>query len=145
MGKFNILSLSTEPPPEVKEPEVVLKGPDPSRWGTEEERYRRLCMLILLCRYGYYCKKTSLISDEQYDRLEKLVARIEDENRTIIHRRTPTVTPGSDRAGDYPRSVQDIFASDESIGTLAILGQTIEWFIKDGCEFFHIDPERLKK
>ena len=84
--------------------------PKSSGWGTPEERYRRLCLLAQLCRYAYYVKHVSIIPDGVYDKLERVILCIEDQNREIIdNRRSPTGKPGSDRAESYPRTVLSLW------------------------------------
>ena len=76
------------------------------RWGTPEEKYRRLCLHAQFCRYAYYVKSTSIIPDELYDRLERTILAIEDANREVMDQRySPTCRPGSDNEKDYPCSV----------------------------------------
>jgi len=84
---------------------------DYSRWGTPEERYRHLCMLCLLYRYAYYCHSVTLVSDEQYDRLERVIREVEENNRALIHRNSPTYRVGSTDEKDYPCSVLMLWGS----------------------------------
>lgn len=111
------------------------------KWGTPEERYRRLCLLAQLCRYAYYVKSTSIIPDDVYDRLERVILRIEKENRTIIDgRRSPTGKPGSTKTEDYPRTVLNLweFCGDDP-RTFSSMQAVIEGAIKFAVEAFHVD------
>ena len=81
------------------------------RWGTSEEKYRRLCLHAQFCRYAYYVKHVSIIPDELYDKLEHTILAIEDVNRTIIDQRySPTCRPGSDNEKDYPHSAVSMWS-----------------------------------
>lgn len=92
-----------------KKAKAKAKG-EKSGWGTPVERYRRLCLLAQMCRFAYYVKATNIIPDELYDRVERVILRIEDKNRDIIdHRRSPTCNPGSDKADSYPLTVRSLW------------------------------------
>lgn len=70
------------------------------------EYYTMCCMRLLLFRYAYYVHNTSIISDTDYDMLERKVKQIEDNNPDIKHPRSPTVTVGSSDSSTYPKSVK---------------------------------------
>jgi hypothetical protein len=126
-------------PQRTKEPKPKAQK-KASKWGTPEERYRRLCLLAQLCRYAYYVKHTSIIPDAVYDKLERVILRIEDKNRDIIdHRRSPTGKPGSDKAEGYPRTVLNLwdFCGDDP-RTFAAMEAVIEGAIKHASEAFSV-------
>lgn len=109
------------------------------KWGTPEEKYRRLCMLILFTRFTYYCKHTEVIDEHQYNRLERLTKLIEDANRELIHPNSPTFKPGSTVESEYPRSVQDLWYCHEgNPDTFAPLRSAIDWFMADAARTFGI-------
>jgi hypothetical protein len=143
---MSILELAGVEVEKVEEKPRSKKAPTP-RWGTPEEKYRRLCMLALLCRYSYYHRATSLIDDYAYDRLEKLILRIEDKYRDLMHPRSPTFRVGSTRAEDYPRSVRDIWYIHEDDKKLfEPIGKAIEWFTRDAeLEFFPGSTESVEE
>ncbi len=86
------------------------KKTKPTGWGTPEEQYRRLCLLAQFCRYAYYVESKSIVDDQLYDRLERVILHIEDKHREIIDsRRSPTGKPGSSKREDYPRTVLDLW------------------------------------
>jgi hypothetical protein len=100
---------------------------DYSRWGSPKERYRHLCMLCLLYRYAYYCHSVTLVSDEQYDRLERVIREIEENNRALIHRNSPTYRVGSTDERDYPNSVLMLWGSyGGDMEALSIVGRVLE-------------------
>jgi len=127
---------------EPKEP----KPPKKPKWGTPEEKYRRLCMLILFTRYTYYCKHTEVVDEHQYNRLERLTKLIENANRELIHPNSPTFKPGSEVESDYPRSVQDLWYCHENApDTFAPLRSAIDWFMDDTARTFDIDESKNPK
>lgn len=74
-------------------------------WGTLEEQYRRACMVVLAHRYLYYVISAPIISDAEYDRLERELRAFETRHPELLHPKSPTQCPGSERHDDYPRSV----------------------------------------
>lgn len=75
-------------------------------WGTEEERYRRACMYLLVDRYLYYVLGRPRKTDAEYDRAEEALVEWEQLSPHLAHPNSPTRTPGSDRPKDYPRGVR---------------------------------------
>lgn len=76
-------------------------------WGSVEERYRKLCMECLVHRYLYYVIGKPTATDEQYDRLEQLVAKYEGMFlESGPHPNSPTQVPGSDNPADYPAGIR---------------------------------------
>jgi hypothetical protein len=113
------------------------------KWGTPEEKYRRLCMLILFTRFTYYCKHTEVIDEHQYNRLERLTLEIENKHRELIHPNSPTGRPGSTVETEYPRSVQDLwYCHEDSPDTFAPLRSAIDWFMDDAACTFGIDESK---
>ena len=111
MANASIFDLTGQARPKkkkvAKKAKKKSKKKKAGKWGTPEERYRRLCLLAQLYRYCYYVKSTSIVSDCIYDKLERVIFKIEDANRDIIyHEYSPTGRPGSTIEADYPRSVQ---------------------------------------
>lgn len=86
---------------------------------TLEERYRALCMLMLVFRYGYYVRSKIIISEDQYNVFEHLLEVFEEKFPDIQHPGSPTQTVGSDRPEDYPRSVVRMWYRHEETGCLA--------------------------
>lgn len=95
--------------PREQQPPAEPSQPKKQKWGTPEEQYVRLCNFAMLARYGYYCHATTIMSDTSYDQLEEAIFRIEDANRTIHYRWSPTGKPGSDDPSKYPSSVQMVW------------------------------------
>lgn len=111
------------------------------RWGTPEEKYRRLCLHAQLCRFSYYVKNISLVSDEAYDRLERVILAIENSNREVMaHRYSPTCRPGSDKEEDYSRSVRIMWISPEDGELLRRhFGSVMEKAVASACEAFGVE------
>jgi len=111
-------------------------------WGTPEEKYRRLCLLAQLCRYSYYVHATNIIPDTAYDRVERLILKVEDRNRAIIDRWSPTNKPGSDKEADYPRSVQVTWqCSIKPRNEFDCVASVIDTAIKDVVEAFGVSAD----
>jgi hypothetical protein len=83
---------------------LVLRAPQ--GWGTLHEQYRRLCMSLLLHRYFYYVLGRPRVSDAVYDEVEALLDEFERRHPELVHPKSPTRTPGSDRMDDYPASLR---------------------------------------
>ena len=122
-------------------------GTKKKRWGTPEEKYRRLCMMCLLCRMVYYVHSKSVVSDDVYDRLEKTVVEVEDLHRELIDPKySPTGRPGSDNEKDYPRSVRfmwDNYKDDPS--TWGKVAFAAESFISDARRDFGLEDSKNQK
>lgn len=78
-------------------------------WGTKEEIYRHKCMQLLKFRYCYYVLNNPLISDTEYDNIEHELEEHEKKQPELVHEKSPTKVPGSNRAEDYPRSIRMLF------------------------------------
>ena len=109
------------------------------KWGTLEEWYRRLCMICLILRYGYYCKSRSLFTDEEYDVLDKLILKIEDKNRALIHPNSPTSTIGSGVEESYPQSVRWCWSTHEEDDTFDLLVGAFKTIAGETQEKFGIE------
>lgn len=114
------------------------------KWGTLEEWYRRLCMVCLILRFGYYCRSKSLFADEEYDALEKLILKIEDGNRALIHPNSPTSTAGSDVEESYPQSVRWCWETHEEDGTFDTLVKAFKVIVEETQAKFGIEGIRQK-
>lgn len=75
-------------------------------WGSLEERYRMLCMRLILARYAYYVLAQPMMEDAEYDRLEDGLKAFEEKMPHLRHPKSPTQVPGSDLAHTYPQSVR---------------------------------------
>ena len=75
-------------------------------WGSLEERYRMLCMKLILARYTYYVLAQPMMEDAEYDRLEDGLRAFEEKMPHLRHPKSPTQVPGSDLADTYPQSVR---------------------------------------
>lgn len=127
------VSQSVEPP--------KPKDPPKPKWGTPEEKYRRLCMLCLLCRMTYYIHAKSIVSDQTYDELERTILQIEDKHRDLLHPRSPTNFPGSSRVEDYPRSAQDLWEmhKDDRDDVWKAIEQAVVSFTKEARQEFGLN------
>ena len=112
-----------------------------SNWGTPEEKYRRLCLHAQLCRFAYYVKNISIVPDEAYDRLERVILAIENDNREVMsHRYSPACRSGSDKVGDYPLSVRIIWINPEDGELLQLhFRKVMEEAITLACEAFGVE------
>lgn len=109
------------------------------KWGTPEEKYRRLCMLCLLCRMTYYIHSKSLVSDQTYDQLELTIKEIEDRNRELIHPGSPSFHPGSEQERDYPRSAQMLWhLHKDDPPTWAAIEKAVVAFTREAREEFKL-------
>lgn len=84
-----------------------------------EERYRALCMLMLVFRYGYYVRAQIIISEAQYNAFDQLLRDFEEAFPGIRHPKSPTQTVGSDNPEGYPPSVVCSWHEHEATGWLA--------------------------
>lgn len=109
-----------------------------AKWGTFEEWYRRLCLVCLVLRFAYYCKSRSLFTEDEYNALEKLILKIEDKNRALIHSNSPTSTVGSDVEMSYPWSVRWCWKTNEKDDTFDILVRAFKTIVKETQEKFGI-------
>ncbi len=75
-------------------------------WGTLEERYRMLCLKLVLARYSYYVLAQPTMTDAEYDRLEDGLRAFEAKMPHLVHPKSPTKVPGSDLPRTYPQSVR---------------------------------------
>ena len=75
-------------------------------WGTLEERYRMLCLKLVLARYAYYVLAHPIMDDAEYDHLEDGLKAFEAKMPQLRHPQSPTQIPGSDLAHTYPQSVR---------------------------------------
>ncbi len=75
-------------------------------WGTIEEKYRLLCMKLIVARYAYYVLAVEVMTDAEYDALEDGLRKFEAAMPALVHPKSPTQVPGSDRSEDYPQSVR---------------------------------------
>lgn len=75
-------------------------------WGTLEERYRMLCMRLILARYAYYVLAQPMMTDAEYDKLEDGLRTFEAKMPSLLHPKSPTQVPGSDLPSTYPQSVR---------------------------------------
>lgn len=74
---------------------------------TPREKYDSLLQTLLMHRMLYYVFAAPIISDAAYDQMEDDLRAMEQADpRLIDHRYSPTQRPGSDRAADYPVTVQ---------------------------------------
>lgn len=96
---------------------------------TLEERYRSLCMLMLVFRYGYYVRSRTIISEDQYNLFEYLLEVFEEKFPGVRHPKSPTQTVGSDDPKDYPRSVDITWHQHEETGCLAHWATDIDMLI----------------
>lgn len=70
-------------------------------WGTVEEIHRRLCFVVLAHRYLYYVCSTPILTDRDYDLLERYLIWFEKVN-CVTHDKSPVRTVGSDNEWAYP-------------------------------------------
>lgn len=75
-------------------------------WGTLEERYRMLCMKLVLARYAYYVLAQPIMDDAEYDHLEDGLKAFEAKMPQMRHPQSPTQIPGSDLPQTYPQSIR---------------------------------------
>ena len=75
-------------------------------WGSLEERYRMLCLKLVVARYAYYVLARPTMDDAEYDRLEDGLKEFEAKMPHMRHPKSPTQIPGSDMAHTYPQSVR---------------------------------------
>jgi len=75
-------------------------------WGSLEEKYRMLCMKLVLARYAYYVLAVPMMTDEMYDRLEDGLKQFEEQMPQLKHPKSPTMIPGSDNPASYPQSIR---------------------------------------
>lgn len=107
---------------------------------TLEERYRSLCMLMLVFRYGYYVRNTSIISEDQYNLFEHLLEAFEEKFPGVRHPKSPTQTVGSDDPGDYPRSVIRMWHEHEVTGCMAHWVADIDTLVRSVKTFMEGAP-----
>lgn len=86
-------------------------------WGSLKEIYTKMCMDILHHRYRYYVLNNPLISDLDYDILEKQLIEFEKINPTLKHPNSPTGYPGSDKKEIYPSSIKRLYEKKENYNT----------------------------
>ncbi len=86
---------------------------------TPEERYRALCMLMLVFRYGYYVRSKHIITEGQYNAFDGVLKDFEATFPELVHPKSPTQTVGSDRPEHYPRSVVNTWEAHEETGGIA--------------------------
>ena len=67
-----------------------------------KERYKCLCMSVLFHRAMYYVHARPVISDQEYDALEKSLIAFEAQHPELVHKDSPAGEPGSDNKDDYP-------------------------------------------
>lgn len=67
--------------------------------------YIEMCQLAIKARYYYYVRGNSIISDRDYDFLEKQIESIEKENPEWVNSNSPTQCVGSDRQEDYDKNI----------------------------------------
>lgn len=108
------------------------------RWGTPEEKYRRVCMMCLLFRYGYYVHSKQVISEHEYNALEKFIRAIEDQDRSLVNPNSPTLTVGSENKADYPRSVAAIWNMHERDDALHQFADILPVIVGDAEKEFGI-------
>ena len=75
-------------------------------WGTNEEKYTKVCMDLLVARYMYYVVHRPMMPDAEYDAKEAKLRVVEASMPHLKHPDSPTQKPGSDSRDDYPRSVR---------------------------------------
>lgn len=76
-------------------------------WGTVEEIHRRLCYVVLAHRYLYYVCQTPILTDCDYDLLERYLIWYEKINN-ITHDKSPVNTVGSDNEWVYPKTSKEM-------------------------------------
>ena len=144
MPNASIFDLVGQTRPKKKaKPAKKTRGPKKKvdkkqRWGTPEEKYRRVCMMCLLFRYGYYVHSKQVISEHEYNALEKFILMIEDKNRELASPNSPTVTIGSENEADYPRSVAAIWNMHERDGDLHQFADVLPAIVGDAEKEFGI-------
>lgn len=74
-----------------------------SEWGTKEEKFNRFCIVAQFYRYCYYVVNDPIVSDAEYDELERFIELLEAKNPEMKSRFSPTKTVGSSDPEDYPR------------------------------------------
>ena len=139
---FNIVGQARpEKKAKAKEKKPRKKSGKKPKWGTPEEKYRRLCLHAQLCRFAYYVKNISIVPDEAYDRLERVILAIENSNREVMsHRYSPTCRSGSDKVGDYPLSVRIMWINPEDGELLQLhFRKVMEEAITSACEAFGVE------
>lgn len=81
----------------------VQPKPSVDPWGTPDEVYRRYCFLVLAHRWLYYVGNCPVLTDRQYDLLEKYLIHLE-RTTGVYHERSPVRTVGSSVSDSYPKS-----------------------------------------
>jgi len=76
-------------------------------------KYRTIC---LVHRYLYYVKAESIVSDFNYDMMERKLKALISEHPALAHKADhssfcPTENVGSSSADDYPRSIEQLAES----------------------------------
>ncbi|KKM74949.1 hypothetical protein LCGC14_1395110 [marine sediment metagenome] len=107
-----------------------------------EERYRALCMLMLVFRYGYYARAKIIISEAQYNAFDQLLRDFEKVFPGIQYPKSPTQTVGSDNWRDYPRSVICSWHEHEETGWLAHWAMDIDELIDSSRAFLKGESSR---
>jgi hypothetical protein len=136
----SILDLIDEEPAPAKKTAKKPSKKGASKWGTDEEHYRRLCMLVLLCRHTYYYHATSIVEDHEYDLVEDTLFKVEDKRRDLIHSKSPTFNVGSDREEDYPLSVRRIWEMHKDDPKLFVfIGKAVMSFRREIAKRFEVE------
>lgn len=88
----------------------MAKGKQEKQIVAEISKYRTIC---LIHRYLYYVKHDSMISDYDYDMLEKKLEKLVEENPRLAFEAEnqafcPVANVGSDNPDDYPRRIEQL-------------------------------------
>jgi DNA ligase (NAD+) len=65
--------------------------------------YKKLIKILLEHRYRYYVLNKPIISDREYDFLEKDILKMEEDTKIIVSRYSPSKAVGTDRKESYPK------------------------------------------
>ena len=72
------------------------------------EEYKNLCKKVNLHRIIYYCLSYNLISDYEYDELEKQLKDLSEELYLLNDSNNPLNKVGSSRISDYEKDLVDL-------------------------------------
>lgn len=72
----------------------LLPIEQPKKWGSPQEIYTRLCMIILFHRALYYQHNCSVITDYQYDLMERYLWHLIKQGGIFRSVDDPLVNPG---------------------------------------------------
>jgi hypothetical protein len=90
--------------------------PEPVKWGSAQEQYTRLCMVMLFHKALYYKHAKQAIFDHEYDLMERYLIHVGKQPGVERHPEDPAYTVGCPHS--LPRTVKlwvDRFLKDGSI------------------------------